>query len=169
MGVLADRLDRMRIRVTSPNGKITAELYDRTAVRLSFAPGSYRWYSERTMERQLAGLGRVLWANRMKGYYQALSEAFGATVTRESTPVTQRDLAYAAARDTLVAEGRSPDGQIRITVRGMREWTIRITDGTLDALPERRFAAGVEQAASELILDQFAKVRQLKDHHYGER
>jgi hypothetical protein len=166
MGVLADRLDSMRVRASSPDGSITGELRDRTQVYLSFAPGSYRDYDEASLEEQLAGLARLLWASRMKEYYAAASEAFGEKVTKEPPPVSPRDAAFYEARDELVAEGRSADGRIHIAVRGMRTWTIRIKDGTLRALDQEAFSARVREAAGMLIDDQLTKVRALKLKFY---
>jgi hypothetical protein len=152
----------MRVQASSPDGLVTGELRGRSQVHLSFAPGSYRRYDEATLEQQLVGLARRLWAVRMKEYYAAVSEAFGETVTKESPAVGSRDVAFHKARDELVAAGRSTDGLVHIEVRGMRSWTMRIKDGTLRALPEEAFAVRVREAAAALIGDQFAKVRSLK-------
>jgi hypothetical protein len=67
-----------------------------------------------------------------------VSEAFGEPVTGDPRPETPRDEAFYAARDRLVAEGRSADGVVRVTVLGMRTWTVHIADGTLRALSEGR-------------------------------
>lgn len=165
--MLSDRLDGMRIRASSPDGAVTAELHDRTQVDISFVPGSYRDYDETTLEQQLVGLGRRLWVGRMKEYYAAVSEAFGETITKEARPVGRRDVAFHKARDELIAEGRSADGRVHLQVRGMRSWTVRITNGTLHTLTEDAFAARVHEAAAALIGDQFAKVRELKLEIYG--
>jgi hypothetical protein len=146
----------------SPDGMINGELRERTQVYLFFAPGTYRDYDEATLEQQLVGLARRLWAGRMKEYYAAVSEAFGETVTKESPPISPRDTAFHEARDELVAEGRSADGRIHIAVRGMRSWTVQIKDGTLRTLSEGELAAHVREAASALINDQLTKVRALK-------
>src|SRR5262245_1856836 len=98
MGVLSDRLDHMRVQASSPDGMVTGELRDRTQVYLSFARGNYRCYDATTLEQQLIGLGRRLWAGRMREYYAAVSEAFGETVTKESPAVSPRDAAFYEAR-----------------------------------------------------------------------
>lgn len=156
----------MRVQATSPDNMITGELRDRTEVYLSFAPGSYRQYRTASLEEQLAGLARRLWVGRMRKYYEAMSEAFGETITKEPPPEGQRDADFHAARDELVAEGHSADGRIHVAVRGMRHWTVRIADGTVRRLTEEQFAAGVRDAARELISDQFAKIRELKREIY---
>ncbi|GIG91435.1 hypothetical protein [Plantactinospora endophytica] len=167
MGVLAERLDDMRVRVSAPGGRIVAELRGRADVRLSFTPESYRYCDERELERQLEGLGKLLWAGRTREYYAAASEAFGATITGEPPAVSLRDQDFCSARDELVAQGRSSDGRIHLAVRGMRIWTVRVADGTVRSLTEEEFAARVSEAAGELIRDQFAKIRVLKHRVYG--
>lgn len=167
MGVLSDRLDRMRVVVTVSSGEITGELRNRTEVRVSFAPGSYRRYHERDLERQFASLARLLWAGRMKEYYAAASEAFGQAVTGEPRALTPRDSAYYTARAEIIARGCSADGRICVTVQGMRLWTVRIADGTIRALSEDAFAACLRDAAADLIRDQLRQIRLLKDECYG--
>jgi hypothetical protein len=165
--VLSDRLDSMRVRVASPDGMIIGELRNRTEVRLSFVSGSYRQYDTSTLEQQLAGLARRLWAGRTRKFYEALSEAFGETVTGESRPVSPRDVAFHAARDELIAQGRSADGRVRVAVRGMRRWRVKITDSTLRTLSEEEFSARAGEAAVALIRDQLEKIRELKQQFYN--
>jgi hypothetical protein len=167
MGVLADRLDSMRVRATARGGWITAELHHRTEIRLTFGAGSYRRYSEQLLEQDLTSLARALWAGRMKAYYQAVSEAFEEPVSGERRPVTPRDVEYRNARDDLVARGESADGRIVISVRGMRNWVVRIAPGTLRTLTEDEFAEATGAAGEALVRDQFARIRALKNRIYG--
>lgn len=170
MGVLADRLDSMRVRASAPAGDIVAELHNRTEVNLSFAPGSYHRYrrnGRQELERQLAALAKLLWAARMREYYRALSEALEETVAGEARPVSRRDMDYYAGREHVVAEGHSSDGRLHLMVRGMQTWTVQIANGTLEALTAEQFAEHVRAAAGELIRDQFAKIRELKQEFYG--
>jgi hypothetical protein len=169
VGVLSDRLGAMQVRVISPNRQIAAELRNGSSeVSLSFAPGTYRRFDERTLEGALADLGKLLWVARMKEYYAAVSEAFGETVTGEPTPETQRDREYRADRARLIAEGSSRDRRVRLAVRGMETWTVRIAAGTVRALTEEEFAARVSEAAHDLIADQKTKIWQMKQRHYGQ-
>jgi hypothetical protein len=169
VGVLSDRLDRMRVVVTVSSGEITGELRNRTDVRVWFAAGSYRRYHERDLERQLASLAKLLWAGRMKEYYAAASEAFGRAATGEPWALTPRDNRYYAARAEIVARGSSTDGRVRVAVQGMRLWTVRIADGTIRALSEEAFAACLRDAAADLIRDQLRQIQLLKDECYGRR
>nr|MDT0657600.1 hypothetical protein [Micromonospora sp. DSM 115978] len=167
MGVLSDRLDNLRLRVELPGGGIVAELVGRSEVRLSFAPGRYARYGERELEAHLASVGRLLWAERMRAYYAAVSDAFDERVTGEPKPVSPRDRDFQAGRDALLAEGRSGDGRIYVGVRGMRFWVVHIAAGTVRLLTEPEFAERAAEAARELITDQQARVRALKDRCYG--
>ena len=121
---------------------------------------------ERTLEQQLAALARLLWADRMRQYQAARADAFGQHMA-ESPPATATDRAYDEARDALVAEGRSSDGRLSITVRGMRAWSVRIAAGTVASLDERAFVDQVQTAAAALIEDQLAGIGQLKREIYG--
>jgi hypothetical protein len=163
---IADRLDAMVVRVTGPGARFTAELRDRTEVTVRFQPGNYEEYDEELLERHLTAVAKLLWAGRMREYYAAKSEAFGMSITHESPPLTARDQDYDAERDRMVAEGRSADGLVSISVRGMQAWTVRIAPGTLRLLDEHQFADRVRAAAAALIHDQFAGIARLKAQIY---
>jgi hypothetical protein len=164
---LGDALDRMRVRVSVAGDAIIGELHDNDRVDLSFAQGHYNSAAESTLEEHLVSLARVMHAEYVRQYFRAVSEAYGQTVTKEPPAIGRQDKEYAAQRRELVAEGRSVDGRITVTVRGMQSWRVRIAPGTLRALDERRFCERFGEAAHALIRDQFAGVRSLKNHVYG--
>jgi hypothetical protein len=167
VGVLADRLDSMHVHAATPDGAISADLNGRTDVSLSFARGYYDQCSERDLERRLTAVAILLWVGRMRALYAALSEAYKQTITGEDRPISPRDVEYAELRDALVARGRSADSRITVSVRGMREWSIRVKDGTVREIDERAFAAAAGEAAADLIRDQFAQIALLKNRVYG--
>ncbi|BCJ44415.1 hypothetical protein GCM10010168_12290 [Actinoplanes ianthinogenes] len=164
---LRDSLDRMRVPASVAGGAINAELYHRDRVDLAFAPGCYQRFSERELADHLASLARVLHAEYVRRYFRALSEAFERTITKEPPAIGWRDQAYVEQREQLVAEGRSRDDRIVVTVRGMRAWHVWITAGALRVLDERQFSAGFGEAAQAVIRDQFAGIRDLKTRIYG--
>jgi len=163
VGILADRLDRMQVRVVSPDGHISALLHNRSEVVIAFQPGSYARYSEHAVSDQLSAVARLLWAGRTREYFAALSEAFGTPIAGESPAIGERDRRYRAARDELIAEGVSSDGLVYVGAQGMRVFVVKIADGTLRTLGEGEFAASVREASYAMITDQFAKIRMLKD------
>jgi hypothetical protein len=166
---LADRLDDMRITATVDGGAVTATLTRRTRLHLEFAPGAYRRRSEAQLQRDLAVLASRLWANRMRGYYQALSDITGQHVTGEPPARDDRSRAYRAGRAELIAYGESADGRIRVQVRGMRDWQVTIASGTVRALTEHEFAARVAEVGQALLDDLRTKIRQLKRQAFGAR
>jgi hypothetical protein len=167
VSVLAERMASLRVRVESPDGNIEAELHDQVRVDLTFRPRRYPQYSGFSLETQLAGTGRLLVAARTRAYFAALSEAAGYRIEREERPVGPRDVAFAEARDALVASGASPDDRIRIAVRGMRDWSVEIAPGALRRLDEAEFADRVRSAVADLIEDQFRRIAHLRREIYA--
>jgi hypothetical protein len=159
MGIIADRLDGLRVRASVADGGISGELRGRTTVEVACAPWVYRTLDERSLERHLAALAKLLWAARMRNYFAAVSDAFGETVTREPPALGRRDVEYVEARDRIVARGTSLDGRVAIEVLGMREWRVSVADGTLR---DRELPRQVRQAAEALIQDQLRQIRLLK-------
>jgi hypothetical protein len=164
---LREALDLMRVRASVAGGAITGELYDNDRVDLSFAPGYYDRVSEPALEDHLVSLARVMHAEYVRQYFRAVSEAFGQTVTKEPPAIGRQDKLYVEQRLDLVAEGRSADDRVVITVRGMQSWWVRIAPGTLRALGGPEFSARFGEAAQALIHDQFTGIRALKNHVYG--
>lgn len=169
MGVLSDRLDGLQARVSSPNGKVAAELNGRADVRITFAPRAYLRYDEAGLAADLTKVATLLMAARTRLYYEAVSEAFEMPVRGESPALSPRDREYDAARDELLVEGRSGDGRIRVTARGLRSWRVRIMEGTLARLTEQQFSDGVAEAAGALIAQQMSGIRELKGRVYGRK
>lgn len=167
MGILADRLDSMRVRVAVPGGDVQALLSGRTSVTLSFADGYYARSTEQDLQHKLAALAQLLWVGRTREYNNALQEAFSNPTLNGPARIGARDIAFAEARAQLVATGASDDGRIRLTVQGMRHWTVRVAPGTIRALEEDEFIAGVRAAAARLIQDQLDQMALLKARSYA--
>ena len=74
----------------------------------------------------------------------------------------RRDERFYEERENLVAEGSSPDGRVRVSVRAMRDWTVRIAPGAIDEMREQELAHAAAQAGQALIQDQIDKTRDLK-------
>src|SRR5689334_16390717 len=110
MGELVDRLDRMRVRASTNNGAVTAELHGTDRVRLEFATGYYRRLDHGQLESALASLGRALWAARLRGYQTVVEDSGGQVLGRQQL-TGSRDREFIQQIDALVALGRSPDGR----------------------------------------------------------
>lgn len=166
METLGDRLDQMRVRATTPGGSISADLYGRNDVRVSFAPGYYQRVDKNDLEEHLASLARLLWVARMREYYAMLSEGFGYQITGGSRAISPIDVEYERQRESVLAEGRSADDAVHISVRGMKTWTVRTTDHAVSTLPEEEFAARIGEAAKALIRDHRQQIMDLKYQIY---
>ncbi len=165
MGELADRLDRMRVRASTPGGDASAELCGRADLRLWFAPGYFRGAAARDLERALGVLARLLAAARAREVDAAIRAAGGDPRPRGRS-TDPRDLAYHDGLDALVARGAAADGSVRLRVCGMRDWTVEVRPGRLR---EAEFAARVAEAAAALIEDQLDQVRRLRHRVYRSR
>jgi hypothetical protein len=167
MGV-SERVEAVVVRATTPGGSVTATMRGMDGVEVSFAPGFYQRVGVHEMEAQLAQVARVLWANRMREYRVILDDEFQGNLEIDAPPADRRDERFYEERDNLVAEGVSPDGRVRVTVRGMRDWTVHIAPGSLDELREEELTRAVAQAAQALIRDQLDKIRDLKISIYAD-
>jgi hypothetical protein len=99
--------------------------------------------------------------------FEQLAQHAHDTVMRGERPALgSRDKEFDAARRELVSRGHSHDGSVSITSRGLRSWSVSIEAGALDRWPEPAFCSRLSQAASELVVDQLAQVRALKDRVY---
>ena len=168
MGELADRVDGMRVRVTTADGGITAELHDRDQLALTFREGLYPLFDDGELERRLATVATQLWAARTREYWRIFGDVTGDYSTGEDKPVTARDTEWRAERDELEATGSSADGRVTVRVAGLRRWQVTLRPGTVRALDEGQFALAVGEAAGGVIRDQFTKLAELSGKHYGD-
>jgi hypothetical protein len=162
METLADRLDRIRIRVQAPGSDMYAELRNRKDVTITFGPSVYEWLTEATMERLVAGMARLMYVEWLRQYRAALPDEFLNAVGAES----QNDRDYLAARAELESFGASADGRVALSAVGMLNVAVRIVPGTLRALDEHQFSAGVTEAVHALADDHQAKIRELKQRFF---
>jgi hypothetical protein len=167
MGELADRIDSMVVRASTPDGAITAELRDRDRLSMTFLQGWYALCDDSDLERRLTQLANLLFVARTREYWRTFSDVAGELVLGEDKPVSERDLDWRDERDEMVVRGYSADGRVSVKAVGMRQWEVHLTPGTVRELSEEQFAAAVGQAAGDLIRDQFAKIAALSNKYYG--
>jgi hypothetical protein len=158
---ISERVDSMVVRATSPGGSVTAVVRGLDHIEVSFAPGFYQRASTAEIETHMEQAARVLWANRMREYRAILDDETTGLVI-DAPPASRQDELFYEGRDNLVAEGVSFDGKVKVTARGMRDWTVRVAPGAIDELREHEMTAAAAQAAQALIRDQMAKIQLLK-------
>ncbi len=157
------RVDAIHLQVELPRSEIYAELRRRDQVTISFGPGVYDFLSERSLERAVGNLGRLM--------VTAWTRAFQATQderVRSAQGVhDQRDRQYAEDRARIVSSGTSFDERIVLTARGMFDYDVSIADGTIRALDEHEFAERLQDAVVQLVQDYMTQIRALQDRYYG--
>jgi hypothetical protein len=163
MGAMAERVDAIHVHASAPGGGVHGEVRGHNGVDIYLSSGYYDQANERQLERQLENVARLLWTARERALRDRMAE-FDAYPDESIS--SYEDERFHEERAQIVAVGRSDDDRIVISVRGMREWQVRLADGTLQALSERSFLAGLQVVASRLINDQLQQVNQLKVRVY---
>ncbi len=169
MGVLAEQMERLVVRVTSPDGCINATLAHPLQLDVTFVPGSYGRYREDGLERQLAAVATSLWTGHRRGFLSALSEALGEPARgdgaeSDTDPLSRR---YREAMASVVASGQAPSGRIRATTRTLVRWDFEIRPGTVDTLGAEEFRQELLTAGRAALDDFLTQARELKDECYG--
>lgn len=167
MGIMADRLNSMVIRVSSPDGQIEGVLRDRDAVSVTFRGDTYRHYQERTLEYQMSRLATLLWTGYQRNYNAAISEVMGYPVKEERHLWDANRRRFRDEQSRTVAEGMSPGKCVYIQNTGMLSWQFVIRDGTLTEIDDQEFAAECLAAFHSLMADYRVKMARLRAEHYG--
>ena len=161
MDTLAERLDRIHLRVRVPGMEIYGELRDRRRIEISFGEDTYSWMSESRLEQALAVLARLLTAGWGQEYHQAMRNS-GLEV---SLSPELRNEDYEQARAELTATGTSADGLVSISAVNLQDFTVRIPRGTIREVPEPKFVTSANEAAAAFLADHMAKILELQ-HRY---
>lgn len=165
MGELADRLDRVIVQETSPDGRITATQAHQNQITLQFLPGAYWRYDEPMLEDQLTALARAVRSSCRRTFYEAVSEVTGRSTTAEEAEreLDGRTRRFHEAQQALQIRAGSPDGWIAAETQGLDRWHIRIKKGALRRLSEERFVAEAMAALGELLAAFRDRDRELRD------
>lgn len=167
MGELADRLDRMIVEATSPDGKITSRVRGQgETIEVAFRPGAYDRYHESGLADQLARLATLTFVRYRRDEQEIVDAALALPVTDDKFEFGSERRRYIEAVKQLVAVGASADEQIEITSRCLVTWEVSIADGALDRWSEREFVAALVGAVDRLLLRYKAQVFALKDEIY---
>jgi hypothetical protein len=168
MGELADRLDRVIVQETSPDGGITATQAHRNQITLQFRPGAYRRYDEPTLAGQLAELARAVRTSCRRSFYETVSEVTGRSITagEAERELDGRDRRFRDAQRALHVGVRSPGGWIIGETQGLDHWRVRIRNGALRTLSEREFVAEATAGLGSLLGAYRDRDRQLRDEFF---
>ncbi|HZE37754.1 MAG TPA: hypothetical protein VE172_02995 [Stackebrandtia sp.] len=164
---MADRLDSMVVKVSSPDGLITGEYRpNQGGVVVDFAGDGFRRYRERGLERQLAAVAQRFWRGYRTAYDRALAEATGRPTTHGEYWEADRRR-YWAERDATSYEGMSAGECVYFHSVGLRDFNVVIRDGWLAGSTKERFAREVATGFSAMMSDYRTKLARLRDKHYG--
>lgn len=161
MGELAEKLDALTVRVTSPDGQIKARLRNRSEVALKFHPEEYRMYKESVLEGQLAQLFSSLWSGWMSGYRAAVA-ARGLTLASEAAVADETHRRFLRERHEVVGSGTDSSGRVRAKTRGDSEWKFKLEPGVVAMLDEDEFVKAVIAATGQAKADRNAKIEAFK-------
>lgn len=167
MGVMADRLAAMVVKVTSPDGQIEGELRDNDALRLSFHPGTYRTYTEDNLGRQLSRLALRMWTGYQRAYDEAIAEATGRPVERSVEEWDANRRRFRQAQAETKCTGFSTDGWVYAETVGFVSWNFVVRNGAIAKLDEGEFVAEALSAYFVMNNDYRNKMRALRAEHYG--
>lgn len=166
---LADLLARMTIRVTSPDGRVRAELRGRK-VAVSFASAeaeAYDGYRDATvLASQVSTVLTSAHAAAERGRRRLVDEHTSLHVEEGPHWDPQRRRLH-EERDALAATGESTRGRVRVTTVGLREWRVGITAGTLQRLDAAGFLAELASAIAEAQRAHAEALYDLKTAHLG--
>lgn len=157
-----DDFEQVPVAVTTPNGKVTAELRGTTWADVRFAPGFYEQATTPEMAEQLTRAVRLLQAERTRAWYAGLSRARGESVRPASGAGLGRTADYLRRLEELAAEGSSPGGEVTLVGVGLRSFHVSVAPGVLDALGEAEFAEACRSAGTAFLTDHLAKVAVLQ-------
>jgi hypothetical protein len=166
MGLLSDKVEALQVSVVAPSGRLSASLTGYSHITPSFTPGAYRRYTEQSLEEEISRVASLLFTARTRAYVDMVSEAFGSPMKNETQALSPRDVAYEAARSELVIEAQSGDGNITLSARGLRSWSVHLARGTLQRLTEDEFVEQLAHVARVFVVQQMDIIRALKDDIY---
>ncbi|GIE74136.1 hypothetical protein Aph02nite_00860 [Actinoplanes philippinensis] len=167
---LGERLRALTVTATSPDGGIRATVTGDNRLSLRFRPGTYRWYDERGLSRQLSGLGTVTWVAWIRQREEVIRLASGRSRSEAEQSRQRHDdpgrREFAEQLRRLECAGRSAGHAVRISLSGAARWQVEIAEGTLGARTEQAFADEVVTAFDDLIRDRTAQLTLLRAAHF---
>lgn len=164
---IAERLDKLSIRSSSPDGNIRSILTGRTNLKLEFRSGGYEANTERELEHQLSRLATLTWTSYRRGYTEIVTSAGLEVVFEPGDEWNSHDREYQQARLEVEGRGESGDGTVRTRTQALLRWQFKIKDGTVKRLPEADFTREVLVAVRLAIKDYRSQSSELRQKYFG--
>ncbi|MEU8238265.1 hypothetical protein AB0C07_08475 [Actinoplanes missouriensis] len=163
MNDFGQQFREMVVSGSSPDGNVQATVTGERILRVVFRAGSYEWYGEAALERQLAGLAATTWVAWVRERREISRRASG--LSREEARKSNSSEYEEAAR-MIEFVGASFDQSVQIRTTGMTHWDVRIAGGTLRRVDARGFAEIVREAFEDVLRDRESKLILLKADHF---
>ncbi|MEJ7833496.1 MAG: hypothetical protein WKF79_11310 [Nocardioides sp.] len=157
-----DEWDETPVVVSTPSQTVFVTLTGTSWVEVRFAPGFYERANAREMAEQLTRALRLLYVERTRQYYAALSAATGQPVRPGTDTGHRRSADYRRRLSELSAEGSSAGGVVRVFGVGLSGFTVSVTPGSLGAMGEDEFAAACREAGLAFLADHLQQVAELR-------
>lgn len=164
MGEFAELLERLTVRADSPDGRIVGVVQGRMQVEIRFADGAYRSYDELGLGHQLSQLAAVLWSRYRREYDEVTDLYRGGAPAPYEQP---EEGVFRERRAALVARGRSAQGWVEASSRGLVRWEVVVGSGALRKLTESEFLGELDTAVADILRDWRLKTVVLSDEVYG--
>ncbi|GIE36958.1 hypothetical protein Ait01nite_100030 [Actinoplanes italicus] len=165
-----EQLRAMSARGTSPDGQIRALISGDLSLRITFSRGTFEWYDERGLSRQLAGLGTNTWVawerERRDIYRRSQSLTTEEAAQERRTAGDSRQERFASGLRELECEAGSPSAVLHIRTTGMINWQVEIEPGALRQFREQDFIGEMTGAFANLMRDRERKLILLKAEHF---
>lgn len=168
MGEIAERMERMTVEVTSPDGRIKARLAGGSRLTVRFQPDCYPRYRGPELAEQLARLGNLLWTGHRQGYLRVMHEVAG-TDLAEDRPEDEWDAErrrYKLAQREIVADAVSPQGCLRMRAKCLVDWRVAIKDERRERLCEDEFRTEVVETMTQVHVDHTLHTHELLKEHF---
>lgn len=172
MGVVTDRLERLKINANSPDGSVRVRLDRADGITLALRIGAHT-------ETSLAAQAKAALTSAFAAYDKAITlireSVTGTTEPPKGSAFAARHDAYLSGTDDIHAVGESPHGYVEVQWRARKDFTVTISPRTLDELGAEELAAefnaAVRAAARErtrLVMGLYRRVYQAGQYE-GER
>ncbi len=165
MGVLADRMAELDVRVASRNEQIFARTRGSRSVEVTILPGYAERAGEAEVAAQLARVARVLFAQRAAAVARIRDDVL--QPDRARLPRAE-DAGFRRAYEGLTVTGRSASGAVTVTAIGLAQWVVELRPGAA-GLGNQVLSAEVTEAANRLIAAAYPAVTDLRNAHYPGR
>lgn|GEM_PF-4246281 len=168
MSELRARLNELKVRALSPDGKVRALAKGRSQPIVSFAErDDYAKYRDAAsladevsgaLERAFKGQedGRKMIVDKFSRLERDDAEHWDAEVRRM----------YSELNSTSVT-GHSGSDTVRVTTVGLRSWRVRIRPGTLETMTPERFCGEVNAAVRDAHQRYLGAMRRMKSDTFG--